>query len=77
MCLGDRFPDVTRDCRGRPPAACRPKSVAEQLLAELSDLQAGLLVMGGHRRPLLQEILLGSVTKSILNAPTYPVFMYH
>jgi nucleotide-binding universal stress UspA family protein len=47
------------------------------LLAEVEALEAGLLVLGSHRRSTLQEMFLGSVTKSILNKSTVPLFMFH
>jgi nucleotide-binding universal stress UspA family protein len=52
-------------------------SVAEQLLSEMVTLDAGLLVLGAHKKPVLQEIFLGSVTKTILSDATVPLFLYH
>jgi nucleotide-binding universal stress UspA family protein len=52
-------------------------SIAEQLLAEMVALEAGLLVLGAHKKPVLQEMFLGSVTKTILNEATVPLFLYH
>ena len=50
---------------------------ATLLLRELAELEAGLLVMGAHKKPILKEFFLGSVTKSILNDSTVPLFLYH
>ena len=50
---------------------------AQLLLREVADLDAGLLVIGTHKKPLLKEVFLGSVTKTILNESTVPLFLYH
>ena len=51
--------------------------VAEQLLAEVVALEAGLLVLGVHQKPTLQEMFRGSVTKTILNESMVPLFLFH
>jgi nucleotide-binding universal stress UspA family protein len=61
-------------------------SVAEQhvdmdagnaLLSLAADTQAGLLVMGGYGHSVLRELLLGGVTKTVLESMTVPVLMAH
>jgi nucleotide-binding universal stress UspA family protein len=61
-------------------------SVAEQhvdiddgnaLLSLAADTQAGLLVMGGYGHSRLRELLLGGVTKTVLESMTVPVLMAH
>jgi nucleotide-binding universal stress UspA family protein len=47
------------------------------LLSMVADLQAGLLVMGGYGHTRLRELLLGGVTRTILDAMTVPVLMAH
>ncbi len=52
-------------------------AVAEQLLAEVVDLETGLLVRGVHQKPTLQEMFRGSVTKTIFNKSMVPLFLFH
>jgi nucleotide-binding universal stress UspA family protein len=49
----------------------------EPLLSLVAERGADLLVMGGYGRPRLSELLLGGVTRSILQAMTVPVLMAH
>jgi nucleotide-binding universal stress UspA family protein len=49
----------------------------EPLLSLVADQGADLLVMGGYGRAQLSELLLGGVTRSILQAMTVPVLMAH
>ena len=52
-------------------------AVAEQLLAEVAALETGLLVLGVHQKPTLQEMFRGSVTKTVLNGSMVPLFLFH
>jgi nucleotide-binding universal stress UspA family protein len=52
-----------------PPAAL--------LLEEAQRLGAGLLVMGSYGQPVLREFVIGSVTRTILEACPMPLFVYH
>jgi nucleotide-binding universal stress UspA family protein len=63
------------EAESRPSESTGP--VAEQLLAETLTLEAGLLVLGAHKKPILQEMFLGSVTKTIMNESTVPLFLYY
>jgi len=47
------------------------------LLSLTSDIDADLLVMGGYGHSRFREVLLGGVTRTILNAMTVPVLMAH
>jgi nucleotide-binding universal stress UspA family protein len=47
------------------------------LLSMVADLQAGLLVMGGYGHTRLRELLLGGVTRTMLDSMTVPVLMAH
>jgi nucleotide-binding universal stress UspA family protein len=47
------------------------------LLSYVADLNADLLVMGGYGHARLREMLLGGVTRTILNAMTLPVLLAH
>ncbi len=87
--IDDDFQEATRRCRlaaeflrlheieaqQRPLESAGP--VAEQLLTEMAALDVGLLVLGAHKKRILQEMFLGSVTKTILNESTVPLFLYH
>lgn len=47
------------------------------LLSLASDMQADLVVMGGYGHSRLRELLLGGVTKTMLESMTVPVLMAH
>ena len=47
------------------------------LLSRASDLEADLLVMGGYGHSRVRELLLGGVTRTILESMTLPVLMAH
>lgn len=47
------------------------------LLSMAADLRSDLLVMGGYGHARFREILLGGVTKTILQTMTLPVLMSH
>lgn len=49
----------------------------EPLLSLVADLGADMLVMGGYGRARLSELLLGGVTRSVLQSMTVPVLMAH
>lgn len=47
------------------------------LLATAAELGSDLIVMGGYGHARFREILLGGVTRTLLNAMTVPVLMAH
>lgn len=49
----------------------------EALLSLAADRQAGLIVMGGYGHTRFRELLLGGVTKTMLESMTVPVLMSH
>jgi nucleotide-binding universal stress UspA family protein len=49
----------------------------EALLSLASDLGANLLVMGGYGHTRFHELLLGGVTRTVLQSMTVPVLMAH
>lgn len=51
--------------------------VGELILSEAADLGADLVVMGGYSHSRLQEMVLGGVTRRVLDAMTVPVLMSH
>ena len=52
-------------------------SVGDMLLSRLSDLTADLLVMGVYGHSRARELVLGGVTRHILNHMTVPVLLSH
>ncbi|MGH8680981.1 MAG: universal stress protein [Burkholderiales bacterium] len=51
--------------------------VGNQLLSRAADLDADLIVMGGYGHSRLKELVLGGVTRTILESMTVPVLMSH
>jgi nucleotide-binding universal stress UspA family protein len=49
----------------------------DALLSRVADLDADLLVMGAYGRTRLRELVLGGVTRKILQQMTVPVLMSH
>ena len=52
-------------------------NVGDALLSIAADLGSDLIVMGGYGHSRFREILLGGVTRTMLNAMTVPVLMSH
>jgi nucleotide-binding universal stress UspA family protein len=50
---------------------------AELLLSQLSDLGADLLVMGAYGHARVREVILGGMTRAVIEKMTVPVFMSH
>jgi nucleotide-binding universal stress UspA family protein len=50
---------------------------AEAILHKACYFEAGLLVMGAYGQPVLREFFLGSVTRTVLQESSVPVFCYH
>jgi nucleotide-binding universal stress UspA family protein len=55
----------------------REISVGDLLLARLSDAGSDMLVMGGYGHSRVRELVLGGVTRSVLDHMTVPVLMSH
>lgn len=53
------------------------KNVATTLSEFARLLPAGLMVMGVYGQPKIKELLFGSVTKSVLDQATMPLFLDH
>ncbi len=51
--------------------------VGNQLLSRAADLDADLIVMGGYGHSRLKELVLGGVTRTLLESMTAPVLMSH
>ena len=51
--------------------------VGNMILSRAADLSVDLIVMGGYSRPRLSEVVLGGVTRLMLQAMTVPVLMSH
>ena len=52
-------------------------SVAELLLSHAADTNADLIVMGGYGHPRGYELVLGGVTRTMLESMTVPVLLSH
>jgi len=48
---------------------------AESILETAKDLHVDIIVMGSHSRRLLDDILMGSVTKKVLHLTSIPLFI--
>ena len=59
------------------PVAAADEPVGEALLEAAGEAGADLLVMGGYGRTRLSELILGGVTRHVLNHPSLPVLMAH
>ena len=51
--------------------------VGNLILSRVADLGVDLIVMGAYSRPRLSEVVLGGVTRHMLQAMTVPVLMSH
>lgn len=51
--------------------------VGNQLLSRAFDLSADLIVMGAYGHSRLQQLILGGVTRTLLQSMTVPVLMSH
>jgi nucleotide-binding universal stress UspA family protein len=49
----------------------------EHLLSEAANIGADLIVMGGYGHPRLRELVLGGVTRRMLDSMTIPVLISH
>lgn len=85
-------PDADGDASGRALAAhlargdiraeARAYANTERGIAATLDhiaqeIDADLIVMGGYRRPRLQEAIFGGATRSFLHAPRVPLLLSH
>ena len=52
-------------------------SIGERLLSRAADLGSDLVVMGGYAHARLRELVLGGVTRTMLEKMTVPVLMAH
>jgi nucleotide-binding universal stress UspA family protein len=59
----------------RVPAA--DIDVTNAILSYVADVSATLIVMGGYGHAKLREMILGGVTRGMLQSMTVPVFMSH
>jgi nucleotide-binding universal stress UspA family protein len=50
---------------------------AEHLLSRLCDLGADPLVMGAYGHARVRELILGGVTRTMLEEMTVPLFLSH
>jgi nucleotide-binding universal stress UspA family protein len=52
-------------------------SVGEEVLSRMADAGTDMLVMGAYGHSRLREVILGGVTRTLLEEMTVPVFMSH
>lgn len=50
---------------------------ADAILAQLADLGSDLLVMGGYGHSYMRELVMGRMTRQMLDTTTVPVLMSH
>jgi nucleotide-binding universal stress UspA family protein len=60
-----------------PVAVGSAAAPAKVILEQAQRLGAGLLVMGAYGQPALREFVIGSVTRTVLQETTIPVFLFH
>ncbi|MDH3314702.1 MAG: universal stress protein [Gammaproteobacteria bacterium] len=53
------------------------RSVGETLLSDAKSLGCNLLIVGGYSRPRLREMVMGGVTRHLIEHANLPVFMKH
>jgi nucleotide-binding universal stress UspA family protein len=47
------------------------------IVREAQRLGAGVIVLGAFGQPAIKEFFFGSVTNSVLEASTVPLFLFH
>jgi len=57
--------------------ASSQQSIGEGLLAECADAKADLLVMGAYTHSRMRQLILGGVTRHVLEESSLPLFMAH
>jgi len=65
------------EIRARAWAVDQPQSIARAILDEVRRRNVRLLVMGAYGRSTLREMLLGSITDTVLQECLVPVFLCH
>jgi nucleotide-binding universal stress UspA family protein len=73
---GARFLDF-HGIPARPHPLKVGRVTAEALLAQASELDAGLVVMGAHGRSALWETFFGSLTRDVLERSESVLFLHH
>ena len=53
------------------------RSVGETLLGDAKSLGCDLLVVGGYSRPRLRDMVMGGVTRHLMEHANIPVFIMH
>jgi nucleotide-binding universal stress UspA family protein len=66
--------DIAAEARQLRPGS---RSAADALLAEASEIGAGLLVMGGYGHSRLRELVFGGVTERVIRDAALAVLMAH
>jgi nucleotide-binding universal stress UspA family protein len=53
------------------------RDIGAALLSLATDMNSDLMVMGGYGHSRFREILLGGVTRTVLETMTVPILMSH
>lgn len=56
---------------------CGDERIGEQILSRAADMDADLIVMGAYGHSRVRELVLGGVTRTLLESMTVPVLMSH
>jgi nucleotide-binding universal stress UspA family protein len=77
--IGDRAIDFLgfHGIRATRHVASRGSSVGETLIQQAANLDAGLLAMGCFGKSAWKEFFLGSVTRTVLQQSSVPLFLFH
>jgi universal stress protein A len=65
---------IPADLSGRVDCAAIPGQPAEGILRHCAEMNAGLMIMGSHRRGLLTDIFSGATPREILHGSRCPVW---
>jgi nucleotide-binding universal stress UspA family protein len=61
--------------RGRAAPVVTSQRIGKAILEHTSRLNASLFVMGAYGQPALREFFLGSVTRTLLEEASVPLFL--
>ncbi len=56
---------------------CGDEKIGEQMLSRAADMDADFIVMGAYGHSRVRELVLGGVTRTLLESMTAPVLMSH
>ena len=68
---------IASTSRLRPSRGAACVTAGEWLLSRAADFGSDLIVIGGYGHTRMRELILGGVTRTMLQAMTVPVLMSH